>query len=219
VRAWGRYTDIRELRQAEVEHLHGAVFAHLDVRRFQIAMDDALFVRGFERGGDLPRDRERVVGRNWPSRDALGERRPFDELHHERFGPRLPCACRRGRIFEPVDGGDVRVIERRKNFSFALKTRKAIGIGRQRRGKHFDGDVPLQSRICRAVNLTHAAGAKRRHDLIRAQPGAGRHGHEQILDWLMEGRSTDPARYSAALQSRQRPQRPRATRARRKTAV
>ena len=50
--------------------------AHLDVRRLQIAMDDALLVRRFERVGDLPRDGQRLVERDRPARDALGERRP-----------------------------------------------------------------------------------------------------------------------------------------------
>ena len=48
----------------------------LDVRRLQIAMDDALLVRGFERLGDLLRDRQRLVERHRPSRDASRERRP-----------------------------------------------------------------------------------------------------------------------------------------------
>ena len=51
-------------------------------------MDDALLVRGFERLGDLPRDRQRLVERNRPPRDAVGERRSLDELHHERGGRR-----------------------------------------------------------------------------------------------------------------------------------
>ena len=32
----------------------------LDVGGLEVAMDDALLVRGFERVGDLPRDRQRV---------------------------------------------------------------------------------------------------------------------------------------------------------------
>ena len=38
--------------------------AHLDVGGLQVAMDDALLVRGFERLGDLLRDRQRLVERN-----------------------------------------------------------------------------------------------------------------------------------------------------------
>ena len=51
------------LGQAEVEHLDGAVRRELDVGRLQVAVDDAALVRGLERLGDLPRDRQRLVER------------------------------------------------------------------------------------------------------------------------------------------------------------
>ena len=38
----------------------------LDIRRLQVAMDDALLVRGLERFGDLWRDRQRVIDGNRP---------------------------------------------------------------------------------------------------------------------------------------------------------
>ena len=74
---------IHRFRQAEVEHLHRAVAAHLDVRGLQIAVDDPLLVRGFERLGDLLRDGQRVVERHGSARDALRQIVAFDELHHE----------------------------------------------------------------------------------------------------------------------------------------
>ena len=51
---------VHRLGETEVEHLHRAVGADLDVGRLQIAMDDALLVRRLERVGDLARDRQRV---------------------------------------------------------------------------------------------------------------------------------------------------------------
>ena len=59
----------------EVQHLHGAVGAHLDVGGLQIAVNDALLVRRFERLGDLLRDRQRLVDRNRPLCDSIGQRR------------------------------------------------------------------------------------------------------------------------------------------------
>ena len=50
-------------------------------------MDDALLVRRFERLGDLPRDRQRLVERNRALRDAIGERRPLDQFQDERVLP------------------------------------------------------------------------------------------------------------------------------------
>ena len=61
-----RASRIERLREPEVQHLDRAVGPHLDVRRLQIAMDDAVLVRRLERIGDLPRDRQRFVERNRP---------------------------------------------------------------------------------------------------------------------------------------------------------
>ena len=47
-------------------------------------MDDPLFVRGFQRLGDLLRNRQRLVDRNGPLRDAVRESRPLDQFHHQR---------------------------------------------------------------------------------------------------------------------------------------
>ena len=49
------------LGETEVEHLDRAVGSDLDVRGFQVAVNDALLVRGFERRGNLPCDGERLV--------------------------------------------------------------------------------------------------------------------------------------------------------------
>ena len=57
---------VDRFRQTEVEHLHRAVGADLDVRGLEIAVNDALLVRRFERVGNLPRDRERLVDRERP---------------------------------------------------------------------------------------------------------------------------------------------------------
>ena len=47
-------------------------------------MHDPLLMRGFERLGDLPRDGQRFIDRNRALRDSVGERRPLDQLHHQR---------------------------------------------------------------------------------------------------------------------------------------
>ena len=55
-----------ELREPEVQHLHRAVRPQLDIGWLEIAVDDALLVRGFERLRDLPRDRQCFVHRDGP---------------------------------------------------------------------------------------------------------------------------------------------------------
>ena len=66
------------LRQTEIENLHSAAGRDFDIGRLQVAMDDALFVRGFERSSDLPADLQRVVERQ----RSLG-RFALHQLHHD----------------------------------------------------------------------------------------------------------------------------------------
>ena len=75
---------LHRLGEPEVQHLHRAVGADFDVRGFQIAMNDPLLVRGFERVRDLLRDRQGFVDRDRAARDPLREVLALDELHHER---------------------------------------------------------------------------------------------------------------------------------------
>ena len=61
-----------------------------------------------------------------PSRDAVRERRPLDQFHHERQGA--------ARLLEAVNVRDVRVIERGEDFRFTLKPGEPIGVaGRPKR--------------------------------------------------------------------------------------
>ena len=117
---------LQRLREAEVQHLHRAVRPHLDVRRLQIAMNDALLVRRFERLGDLLRDRQRLVERDRPARDALRQsprpRRAPSRAHGRRRTPRGRRSC-----------AMLRMIQRGEDLRFALKPREPFGVARERR--------------------------------------------------------------------------------------
>jgi hypothetical protein len=166
------------LRQSEVEHLdgpdiiggqHGSECRQLDVGRLQIAVDDPLLVRRFERVSDLLRDRQRARQRNRSVRDALGQSRPFDELQHQR-------PLRRGRL-QPVDRADVRMVERREELRLALEALQAVGIGGPYGRQDLDRDVTAQRRVARPVDLAHASGAECRENLVRSETRAGSQGH------------------------------------------
>ena len=74
-----------QLRQSEVQHLDGAIGAQLDVGGLEIAMDDALFVRGLQRIGQLAGNRERLVERHRAARQTLRQILPVNELHDQRL--------------------------------------------------------------------------------------------------------------------------------------
>ena len=132
-------------------------------------MDDPLLVRRFESFSDLPRDWERFVHRNRRARDALCERVTLDQLYDERADSVA--------ILEPVNGRDVRVIERGEHFGFTLEAREPIRIRRDGFGQDLQRDIPLQSRIARAIDLAHAARAQGGLDFIRPESSAGTEGH------------------------------------------
>ncbi len=165
-------------RQPEVEHLHRAVTSHLDVRGLQIAMNDPLFVRGFQGVRDLLRDRQASSIGICALRDPLREIVTLNEFHHERtYNPRL---------FEAVDVRDVRMVQRCEGLGFARESSQPIGIGCERLREDFERDVAIQLGIARAIDLSHAAFADRRGDVVASETGAGREG--QTATKYMSGR-------------------------------
>ncbi len=132
-------------------------------------MDDALRVRRFERFGNLPRDRQRLVERNRTAVDAIGERWSLDHLEHER---------RRmiGRL-EPVDGRNIGMVERRQKIRFACEARQALRIAGEERRQNLERDVSRQLSVAGAIDFPHAAGADERDDLVGAEASAGRQAH------------------------------------------
>ena len=94
--------------------------SQLDVRGLQIAMDDSLFVRGLERVGDLSRNWQCFLDREWPLRDPISQRRPFDEFEDQRVHG--------AGFFEAVDGADVGMIQGGEDLRFASEARKSLRI-------------------------------------------------------------------------------------------
>ena len=89
-------------------------------------MDDAVLVRFLERRGDLLGDLERLFLEIRPRAQHAREVLALDQLHHEEP---LPLS-----LLESVDGGDVRMAQRREDPRFVLATaRAARGRTRTRR--------------------------------------------------------------------------------------
>ena len=126
-------------------------------------MDDALVVGLLERLGDLPGDLERLVERDGAPREALLEVLALDQLEGEEG---LAVG-----FLEPVDGGDVRVVERGEQMRLALEAPQAVGVLGHLRRQDLDRDVAVEVRVGRAVDLAHPAGAERRGDpVVRQRP-------------------------------------------------
>jgi hypothetical protein len=105
---------VREpLGKTKVQNLDFVVRSELGVRGLEVPMNDSLLVSFLESLGDLLGDHERLVHRNRPPGDALRERLSGNELQDE--------VVDGARVLEPVNRGDVRVVQRREDFRLSLK--------------------------------------------------------------------------------------------------
>jgi hypothetical protein len=72
-------------------------------------------------------------------------------------------------LLEPVDVGDVGMVQRRKCFGFTLKSSESRSIGRECFGQNLDGDIPIEPCVACAIDLAHSARADGGKDLVRAE--------------------------------------------------
>ena len=123
-------------------------------------MDDAGVVRCLERLGNLPRHRQRLVDGDRPAGDARGQVLALDQFHHQR---------RKIAGLQAVDLGDVRMVEGREHFGFALESRQPLGVARQLRRQHLERHFAFQPGVPGPIDFAHPACAKQRDDFVRAQ--------------------------------------------------
>ena len=106
-------------------------------------------------------------------------------------------------VLEPVDGRDVRMIQRREDFRFALEPRHSFRVSRDRLWQDLDGDIAIELRVARAIYLAHATGAEGGDNLVRTEARASGQWHESRLILVMapnrakEKRMTPLARHPA----------------------
>ena len=137
------------LRQAEVGEERGAALDQ-HVGGLDVAVDQALAVRGVERGGDLAADVDRAV-RAQPALGAQhrGEVGALDVLHREVEQPVL--------LARVVDGDDVRVLQGSGDPRLAIEAlAEARGLGQLGRDD-LDRRAPAQVEVLSPIDQAHAA--------------------------------------------------------------
>jgi len=111
--------------------------------------------------GNLRGHRQSLVERDWSAGDAVGERLALHQFKHER--------SHRARLFQPMNRGDVGVVQRGEQLGFALKPRQAIGIAGEGLRQYLDRNIALQPRVASPIDLAHPTDADEGDDLVRAQ--------------------------------------------------
>ena len=162
-------------REAEVEHLYRSVGPQLDIRRLEIAVDDSLLVGRFEGFGDLLRDGQRLVERDGVRASTAVRRSSPSTSSITRA--LTPSAS----FVQPVDGGDVRMIQRGEDFRFALKPRHSFRVSNEGLRQDLDGDIAIEPRVARPIHFAHPASPEGRENLVRTEARAIGQGHESGL--------------------------------------
>ncbi len=93
-----------DLGQPEIQNLRVPAAGDEQIRRLDVAVDDAGGVRRFERVGDLDRERQQLIDLERAPGDAMLQRHPLEELHDEERATVL--------FADIVDSADVGVIQR-----------------------------------------------------------------------------------------------------------
>ena len=162
-------------RQAEVGDLHGAAGRHQDVLGLDVAVDDALGMRGLQREQRLSNDLGGLrrlqpdVGVQQLARGAAA-----DELHDH--------------VVDAVDGApvvdrhDVRMGQRGRRARLAAEPVDEPLVARQGSVQNLDRDLTSQDGVLRAEDLAHPAGGHAFHDVVAAVEG-----HERLASGLAGG--------------------------------
>ena len=149
---------LRQLGQAEVENLRAALVADEDVRRLDIAVDDALGVCRIQRVGELDGDLQQVGDPHRTAIDAVAEALAPEYLHHD-IGSAFVVAdvenCANPGMAQRAGGSrlDTEAVER-------------LTAGDRLRGKELERDLSPEAFVLGEIHDSHAAGAKRTEDLV-----------------------------------------------------
>ncbi len=161
------------LGQPEVEDLDLAFRGDLDVRRLEVAVHDAAVVRRRDAASDLARQLQRLFDTRRLSSEALLQGLSVDVLEDEE---RLP-----GVLLEPIDGGDVGVVERGKHTRFALEPRQRHRIAHHLGREELDRDRAMEHRVLGAPDDAHPAFSQLGEQLV-VRDGRARFHHSDTLE-------------------------------------
>ena len=138
-----------------------SVAGNENVFRLQVAMDDALFVRGGQTTGNLLSVVDGLAGRESAVAQAVPQCLAFQQFRDD---------VGRAAVFANVeDGKNVGMVQRCRRAGFLRETLQALGIGGKRCWENLDGDIAVQATVASAVDFAHPTGADWRLNFIRAE--------------------------------------------------
>ena len=141
-----------EFRQSEVQHFRMAALSDKDVRRLDVAMDDALSVGSGQRVRHLDRNFQQLIHLHRLAMDTRLQALALQLLHHDEGMPVV--------ILNFVDGADGGVVQQAGGARLTLEAFQGFAVSEQVIGKELDSHVATEPRVFGLVHHTHAAAAQ-----------------------------------------------------------
>jgi len=116
-----------------------SAFSDEDVGGFDVAVEDALCMRGIERVGDLNAQVEQVFGRQRPRGNAMSQRLALEQLHDD-IGLALVFA-------DVVERADVRMVQCGRRARLAAEPIERVTIFRVLVRQELQRDVPAEANV------------------------------------------------------------------------
>jgi len=137
------------LGKPKVQNLGVPPLSDENVRRLDIAVNDSLAVRSFQRVCNLDADIQQQFQIHGTSRDAMLQSRPIEEFHHQVGLPVL--------LANFVNRADVGMIQRRRGSRLTPESLERLRVLVQFTGKKFQRNGAAKILILGLVHHTHTA--------------------------------------------------------------
>ena len=122
-------------------------------------MDDAFFVAGGERVGDLDADVEDLLEVHGLTEQPVLQAEALQLLHDDEG---LPVRV----VFDVVNGADAGMIELRSGARLAYEALQRFGIASGIGGNEFQRDMPAQTHVFGVIDQPHPTTTEFPHDVI-----------------------------------------------------
>ena len=153
-------TDANPLGDAEVEDLDVSLSREHQVGRLDVAMDETHLVGRRESLGRFVGNADDLVERQGPSLNAVCERLPLDQLHHDQR--------RIAHVFDAEDLADEGVIQRRGGTGLAQESLPLPAVVAELGEQCLDRHVAPEHGVPGAIHRSHASLAEEGQDVVGA---------------------------------------------------
>src|SRR5208283_4066218 len=164
----GSLQRLGELGQSEVKDFDAPLFGKKKIFRLEVAMDDAAIMSGLQAMGDLHAVVNHFADGQGAAFHGLAEIFAGEQLRDE-IGRALVAA-------HVVHSQNVWMIQSGGGASFLFKALQALRVSGEIQ-QHFYGNITVELRVARAIDLSHAPNADEGEDFVGAKASAREDGH------------------------------------------